>query len=347
MHFTIGGGFDPYTLAYNLVESKVPIFIGNDAVEVSGDLSLLSKEEMDALLNQQVMGMKNTPSFDFYNQTNLEERTHIRSPKPFYVSNDKKEYKQWEVWLVDFAEPYGQEFGYLHYAVLGTTDAKGLVRVYPCTSQFHLGNTVYALNFNQETLYGEDYYLERFKDRITYVLCHMVDHVDVTKLVRKVGTLQPSVIAEIEKCIQADTDNQLASSKKVTKVVSSALYSISRLQEKILNAPDRLANINAISKNSEMPYETKITSLMNIFGFYDVEDGKYLFSFVKAAKEMSFVRVEEVMKEVSKGKLLKSEVIQQKIVELVYKRFKIEEDDKVNLLCEFVQLINKLAGSII
>lgn len=238
--------------------------------------------------------------------------------------------RRMSLWMIDFGVPVGGEFGYPHPAILYEETSRGLWNVIPCSTKYREGKESIVLSFNDTRVLknkSPEFYAQQF----THAYYKELQSVSEKRFNQYLGDISDEYAAIIEKCYQkGNTD--------VDVPFTLETLSLSEKQIKLLCGKEK----EAIEiGNSEFSYEDKVKKILNLLGFYPdaEEDATYLFEAIKMSRVLSNIDSKQLFRDISKGKLVRDDIIQSKVTLLLKKKYK----DLYPCFEAFLRLINMIA----
>lgn len=237
--------------------------------------------------------------------------------------------KRMSLWMVDFGAPVGGEFGHPHPAILYEETSQGLWNVIPCSSKSR-GKEALELSF-QDPKVLKNKSPKFYAQPTTYVLFKERQSVSEKRFLHHLGDIAEGCYDLIERCYETGTYEEN---------VPFTLEDL-RLNEKQLKLLCGKENEAVEIGNADCTYEEKVRRLLNLLGFYpDVDEGAtYLFEAIKRTKVLSFIDSDRLFVDLSKGKLIKPEVLRGKTTLPLKKKYK----ELYPCFEAFLRLINKIA----
>lgn len=237
--------------------------------------------------------------------------------------------KRMSLWMIDFGAPVGGEFGYPHPAILYEESSPGLWNVIPCSSKSR-GKEALELSF-QDPRVLKNRCPKFHAQPTTYVLFKERQSVSEKRFLYYLGDIAEECYDVIERCYETGTYEEN---------VPFTLEDL-RLNEKQLKLLCGKEKEAVEIGNADCTYEEKVRRLLNLLGFYpDVDEGAtYLFEAIKRAKVLSFIDSDRLFVDLSKGKLIKPEVLRGKTTLPLKKKYK----ELYPCFEAFLRLINKIA----
>lgn len=264
--------------------------------------------------------------------------TGVRLPKikqeESTKATTKRKPRKMDVWMVDFGEPVGAEFGHPHPAIIMDSPGEGLFNVIPCSKKYREGKDVLelALYDSRVLLDADKHFVQNARGRISYVLFKEKRAVSTARFSYFLGVLDEEYFDQIEKCDW----------KYENKVLDRpfTLDDLNFSEKQIKMFGNKLEDLIQIG-NSEIPYEEKVNKMLIELGFYPQVDeaASFLAEAIRKTKIVKLIDMKQVSRDISRGKIKSADVIQQQLNGAVKKRFK----DLYPCTEIFIKSINKMA----
>lgn len=261
--------------------------------------------------------------------------THIKSNFRGY-ENQERPIRKGQVWLVDFGQPVGNEFGYPHPAiVLGKSSTNDCMMVIPCSSKEKSGKT-FKFNVTEETLkFADPDFLERSTGKTTTVLIDQRIPVDRVRFLKYFGDLEKNLFEKILRESGLSDD-------EIKRNISMTTLDLTEKQRKIMEMVNRNSDILAVANNTAFTYQQRVRALLSIFDFkLQIEENiEYLEGLIKNTRYKTDIDIKIEIGVLAKNTIENAQTINNKLVDLVRKHFR----PLWPCLVDFVLLINKLAS---
>lgn len=319
-------------ISVKIKENKIQIF-GDIPAEEIRNISKLDIARVSNTSQTEESSFKRVKSHSVVENGRI---THIKSNFNGEKTKETVSIKKGQIWLVDFGQPVGNEFGYPHPAiVLGKSSTNDCMVVIPCSSKEKSGK-IYKFNFTEETLkFADTDFLEKASEKTTTVLIDQRIAVDRVRFLKYYGTLEKNLFENILR-------ESGLSEGEIKRTIAMTTLDLTEKQRKIMEFIGRDSDIFGAANNTAFTYEQRVRALLSIFG-YKVQLGgdiDFLEELIKNTRYKKEFDMKEETEFLARRKILNSQTINCKLVELTKKRFK-------NLhpcLIDFVLLVNKLAS---
>lgn len=249
--------------------------------------------------------------------------------------NLEREYREGDVFFV-FFKGQGAEFKGAHPAIFKRRLGKDLLEFIPCTTKKREGKEVSTFYFN-DILKDEDKFFEKKSaGRITYALIHEGTPVDVVKVGRYLGYIEP----EAYKKIFGEYPEYVLKDVEVEKMLREQ-FDFTIDEEKLLGRADQAKILEAV--RSSETFEKKVETILTAFSMYsNIETASTILAkavtIYKTTGEKDF---NELVKTASKGRKVSATSALQMVKNALRQKLK-------NLFAEavdsFIPLISKLAS---
>lgn len=301
--------------------------IANEAIKFVGGeltnefLNLVGTRRILSVNNYDEKKSKKTSSQKASKSDENKVLTGVRLPKTKPVDNQKsimkRQPQRMDVWMVDFGEPVGAEFGHPHPAIIMDSPGEGLFNVIPCSKKYREGKDVLELALYDSMVLKEAdrHFVQTSRGKISYVIFKEKRAVSTARFTHFLGKLDESYFEQIESCDRRYED------KTIDKPFTLEDLHFSEKQLKMFGSKlEKLIEIG----NSDFAYEVKVNKMLIELGFYPEvdESASILAEAIRKTKVIKSIDMKQLVRDISRGKIKSVDVIQQQLNGAVKKRFR-------------------------